>query len=276
MKQFGLEMGAFVEVLHNASLMIDDIQDNSTKRRGEDCAHVKYGLAVSISSATSLYFLAQNWILQVEDEAVQGRLLAAVLKEMTCLHLGQNQDIVWNRRLLSEDFKYTESDYFTLCKHKTSGLLRMLVRIAEARAEGRQEGERGLRMLDLFDRVGILFQIIDDVLNLEQCTVSANKQARGEDIREGNQTIIVIHALAKGAPEDSKELARILRSHTKDQTEIENAIMLCEKAGSIEYARQIAKQMQSQLLVDIDTTFQNNSVRLLMKQVIAMIVDRSN
>jgi geranylgeranyl pyrophosphate synthase len=265
-----------VEVLHNASLMIDDIQDNSTKRRGEDCAHVKYGLAVSISSATSLYFLAQNWILQVEDKQMQARLLAVVLKEMTCLHLGQNQDIVWNRRLLGESFQYTENDYFILCKHKTSGLLRMLVGIAGAKSSEKRDEQKERLLIDLFDRIGILFQIIDDVLNLEDCTVSENKQARGEDIREGNQTIIVIHALKNGAPEDSKELARILRSHSEDPAEIESAIRLCEKSGSIAYARETAEKMKGRLLEDIDTVFEKKSVRLLMRQVIGLIVDRKN
>jgi geranylgeranyl pyrophosphate synthase len=116
-------LGAFVEILHNASLMIDDIEDNSVKRRGQDCCHVKFGVPVAISAGNSLYFLAMNWVLRQSDEAVRAKLLEAAVTEMTNLHLGQNQDIVWNRDLVGPDTQYSEDGYLTLCR---TNILRLL------------------------------------------------------------------------------------------------------------------------------------------------------
>ena len=83
-----MTIAAFVECIHNASLIIDDIQDNSVKRRGEDCCHIVFGVSVSISAANTIYFAAMNWVLYIQDPAVRGYMLETIMREMTNLHLG--------------------------------------------------------------------------------------------------------------------------------------------------------------------------------------------
>lgn len=269
-------LGAFVETLHNASLIIDDIEDNSVMRRGEDCCHVKFGLPVAINAGTTAYFLAMNYILRITDEVKRARLLEVAVKEMTNLHLGQNQDIVWNRDLLGDAHCYTEAGYLTLCKHKTAGLMRIVVAFCCILSRADVSASSCLEFDELYNGIGVLFQVVDDILNLEETTVASNKSARGEDIREGNKTIITIHALQNAHPEKRARLKEILLMKTSDHEVIEEAIHICEEAGSIKYAKHVAQKMAADLADLCRRAVTHPGVRSLTCQLIGMILERKN
>lgn len=265
-----------METLHNASLIIDDIEDSSVKRRGEDCCHIKFGLPLAINAGTTTYFLALNCILQHEQVAKRPALLEGVIRELTNLHLGQNQDIVWNRDVMAKDFEYHEAGYLTLCKHKTGGLMRVIlswcfVLSGDLVSSGDQE-----KYTELFNGIGVLFQIVDDCLNLEDSTVAVNKSTPGEDIREGNKTIIVIHALNHSPEVDRLRLQEILLLKTNDQALIDEAIALCKRSGSLQYARDFAKAMTADLKFKAETILKHRGVKKLMVQLIDMIHNRKN
>lgn len=265
-----------METLHNASLIIDDIEDNSTKRRGEDCCHIKYGLPVAVNSGTTTYFLAMNYLLKIEDKEKRAQLLELAVKEMTNLHLGQNQDIVWNRDIMGSSHKYREEDYLTLCKHKTAGLMRIIIAFCLILSPDEKTDDRKHQLEELYNGMGILFQVVDDILNLEESAVATNKSSRGEDIREGNKTIITIHALKNADSSKSKRLLDILMMKTSDQAVIEEAIAICEQAGSILYAKHFASQMAQTLSELSQTVLKHTGVKQMMAQLIQYIHTRQN
>lgn len=269
-------LAALVETLHNASLIIDDIEDSSLKRRGEDCCHIKFGLPLAINAGTTAYFLALNCILKHDQVEKRPALLEGVIREMTNLHLGQNQDIVWNRDILGSDFKYHEKGYLTLCKHKTGGLMRIILDWCVTLSPTKTSDEEKTKYADLFSGIGVLFQIIDDCLNLEDSTVALNKNSPGEDIREGNKTIIVIHALNHAEDSDRQRLIEIILLKTSDQTLIDEAIAICKRTGSLKYARDFAKTMADDLKLQTEALIKNKGVKLLIFQLIDLIHDRKN
>lgn len=265
-----------METLHNASLIMDDMEDNSLKRRGEDCCHIKYGLPLAINSGTTTYFLALNYILSMEDKAKRAQLLEVAVREMTNLHLGQNQDIVWNRDIMGSDYKYKKEDYLTLCKHKTSGLIRIVISSCLVLSPEKYSENIKSKLEDLYNGIGILFQIVDDILNLEESAVAANKSARGEDIREGNKTIITIDALEHAESSKRDRLMDILKMKTLDQLLIEEAIGICEEAGSVKRAKQFARQMADDLTAMSQQVLKHAGVKDLMAQLIQFIYARKN
>jgi geranylgeranyl pyrophosphate synthase len=268
--------GALVETLHNASLIIDDIEDNSLKRRGEDCCHIKFGLPLAVNAGTTAYFLALNCILKHPQVEKRAALLEGVVREMTNLHLGQNQDITWNRDVMGTDYQYTEDGYITLCRHKTGGLMRVILAWCQTLSAAVVPPEDLASYADLFNGIGVLFQIIDDILNLEDSTVASNKSSPGEDIREGNKTIIVIHALNNGSPDDKSRLKEILLSKTSDQKVIAEAIQICHRTSSMQYAKDFAKRMVKDLKELNHGLLKHKGARSLVEQLIDLIYTRKN
>ena len=269
-----IEIGLFVELLHNASLIVDDIEDNSNTRRGYDCCHVKFGVPVAVSAANTVYFLALRWVLTLKDEKTRHSILEEVIKEMTNLHLGQNQDIVWNSGIVREG-GYSEEGYLELCKHKTGGLLRVVSRCCAALSKDPSAKNRLPELVDLLNNFGILYQIVDDILNLQHSTNSKNKGIRGEDIKEGIKTIIVIHALKNPPPESGERLANILKMKTSDEGLIEEAIQICEESGSIKYAQEYAYKLKEKCIDQCNTFFKKSTSKLLMIQMIEMNYNRN-
>lgn len=217
-----------------------------------------------------------NWVLRQPDEAVRSKLLEVAVTEMTNLHLGQNQDIVWNRDLAGPDFQYSEEGYLTLCRHKTAGLLRIVVNSCLAASKGGVTSEKAAKLVEFYNDLGVLFQVVDDILNLEVNEVSENKEIRGEDIREGNKTLVVIHALAHASAADVQKLRSILQKKSSDPSEILAAIDICETAGSLAYAKNFAADLKKKLVAQADLLFERTHAAGLMKQLVQMVADRKN
>lgn len=272
-----MSIGAFAEVLHNSSLMIDDIEDRSVKRRGLDCCHVKFGVPQAINSGNTCYFVASKWALSYPDESKRGALAIDILTEVSNLHLGQNQDITWNQKKIDAESTYfSEEGYTTLCKHKTSGLLRLISRCSFQLGSGTQSSSAKEGILELMNGIGILFQVVDDVLNISKSEVAGNKDGRGEDIREGNKTMLVIHALKNSEQSKRQRLIEIINSRTNDQEQIEEAIRIIEEAGSVAYTLNFVAKLKDDLFALTEQTLTKHGTIAAMKQLIEYIVKRKN
>ena len=204
-----LPLSPLVEFSHNASLIHDDIEDNSRERRGKPAVHLLYGTDTAINSGSFLYFLALNcidtWAESFESSAAKTQ--AAIVKSddnakntlyslwgqyMRRLHLGQAMDIGWHR-----DFSSLPciEDYFTMCSLKTGCLSRfaaVLGVFAAARVNAKAaEKEKNLSLImgEAAENLGVGFQILDDVKNLSGGI--PGKQL-GDDIAEGKKSLPVL------------------------------------------------------------------------------------
>lgn len=223
------------DLLHNASLIIDDIEDKSIMRRGKKCVHLLFGEDVSINAGFSLMVFPLNTILlNIKDKIVKGEIASTYMSELTSIHVGQGWDIEMKCNRTPEIQTYIDT---VLCK--TGVCPRLIVKMVKVYIEyflKIKTGDFFNKMLDLCDDLSIAFQIWDDLMNLVPSTVSKNKNKIGEDISEGKLTIMVLHSL-KGNFRNKERLKEILLMNTKDQNLIDEAIWIMTKNGSIEYSQ---------------------------------------
>jgi geranylgeranyl diphosphate synthase type I len=118
---------AVPEIIHNATLIVDDVEDSSQLRRGKPCIHHIYGVDVAVNAGNALYYLPVYLLMQSVSGKTKQLLLEKYVEMMVKLSLGQTMDIVWHRGLVSE---VSEEDYLQMASYKTGALSRFAVEIA--------------------------------------------------------------------------------------------------------------------------------------------------
>lgn len=216
-----------VELVHNFTLMHDDIMDRDDVRRGMPAVHVKWGESAAILAGDTLYSRAFEIISRMDNDPVRIVKSIDVLAK-TCTEICEGQ---W----LDVEFEHkdmvTEDEYLSMVEKKTAVLYGAACKI------GALLGGSSLKMADQmyeFGRmIGIGFQIYDDVLDMMTPEEVLGK-VRGSDIMEGKKTLIAIHAINSGLKLD------IFGKGKASKEQLDDAIRQLEEVGSIEYARNVA------------------------------------
>lgn len=221
---------AAVEVLHNMTLVHDDIEDRSELRRGKPCIHITYGVPTAINVGDAMLIK----VFEIANESAISqerchRLVSRVAKRAYDITWGQAYEFnMWRSKTVSED------DVIRLLRNKT-GALTGLSTESGAIAGGGTEGQIQL-LGDFGETVGIGFQIIDDVLNVSGNVKEYGKEIGG-DIREGKKTLLVAHLLRTAKEKDRKTFTRYLGKKNITKAEIGKVIRLYERYDSIGYAK---------------------------------------
>ncbi|XP_056464720.1 geranylgeranyl pyrophosphate synthase isoform X1 [Gadus chalcogrammus] len=215
------------EMLHNASLLIDDIEDSSTLRRGFPVAHSIYGVPSVINSANYVYFLGLEKVLTLEHpEAVR-----VFTRQLLELHRGQGLDIHWRDTYTCP----SEQEYRAMVLQKTGGLFGLAVGLMQLFSSW------GRDLKPLLDTLGLFFQIRDDYANLRSREYSDNKSFC-EDLTEGKFSFPTIHAIWS-CPE-STQVQNILRQRTDNADIKRYCVDYLEKVGSFAYTRQTLRTLE--------------------------------
>lgn len=228
-------IGEIVQMLHNASLLIDDIEDNSNLRRGIPVAHHIFGIASTINSANYVYFLGLEKTLKL------GHPLATQVftEQLLELHRGQGMEIYWRDNFICP----SESEYKEMVKRKTGGLFGLGVRLMQLFSDNKSD------FSSIIGLMGLYFQIRDDYANLQSKEYTENK-SYCEDLTEGKFSFPIIHAI-KSHPDDPR-LINIIRQRTSDVEIKKYAVELMEKLGSFEYTRTILRELDQQAREEIN------------------------
>ena len=247
-------IGEIIQMLHNASLLIDDIQDNSVLRRGNPCAHKIYGIASTINSANYIYFIGLEKILELgKPEAV------TIFKDsMLELHRGQGMEIYWRDTFMCP----TEEEYREMTVRKTGGLFNLAVQLMELFSDDKKSPKYDY--VELTSLLGLYFQIRDDYANLCLEEYFANKSF-GEDLTEGKFNFPIVHAIQK-YPKDNR-LKNILRQRTQEIDVKRYAIKLLEDAGSFEYTRSQMRLLDTKILEEIEKLNGNDLLKTVMNEL---------
>jgi geranylgeranyl diphosphate synthase type II len=234
-----LHTAVSIELLHNACLIHDDIEDDSEERRGKPTLHVLHGIPLAINAGDSLSLLALQPLLK-NRQKIGSRLALRILEEterMACESSeGQAMELGW-RWDNSVDLGY--ADYLTMVLKKTC----WLSAIYPCRV-GALIGSRDRVDLEPFIRFGFFlgsaFQIQDDLLNLI-ADERYGKEING-DIWEGKRTLMLIRLLDEATPDERTKLVEILRFPRHERTELQVVWIrrLMDKYDCIEHARQYA------------------------------------
>lgn len=262
------------EVVHNGTLMIDDIEDSSELRRGKPCTYKIYGLDVAINAGNTMYYLPLLPLIEKKKEVAKEKLrkiYEIYVQEMINLSLGQAMDIAWHRGLANAD-RMGEKDYLQMCAYKTGTLARMSARIAAVLSDA---DDRLVTELGQFsESIGVAFQMQDDVLDLTSQEFEAKKGGRGQDITEGKRSLIVIRTLEVANAKDRRRLLKILNLHSSDQKLRDEAIGIMKKYGSIEYVKQFARKMVEDSWNQIKNRLPNTNGKEKLKAFARFLIER--
>lgn len=246
------EFAIIPEVIHNGTIMVDDIEDNSEFRRGKPCTHRLFGLDVAINAGNAMYYLPLLTLVKNREKLGAeklSRIYEIYVREMINISLGQAMDIAWHRGLADAD-RLTESQYLQMCAYKTGTLARMAARIAAVLCDASHDTVE--RLGRFAEAVGVAFQIQDDVLDLTSKKFAEKKGGKGQDITEGKRSLVVIHTLERAKAADRKRLITILNMHTTDQKLRNEAIRIMDQNGAIEYAKGFARQLVKDSWKEVD------------------------
>jgi len=217
--QAALPAAAAVELVHNFSLVHDDIQDNSPKRRGRDTVWTKWGAPMAINVGDALFVTSSQAIMDLKNNyAAEVVVQAAEVLHNTCLELTRGQFL---------DMSYEErkdlgvEDYWPMISGKTSALLSACCQIGALLGGTDEETQESYRSFGHF--LGLAFQVQDDILGIWGDEKLTGKSA-ASDLVEGKNSLPVLAGLRKKGkfaerwaqgpikPDEVEELARILAS----------------------------------------------------------------
>jgi geranylgeranyl pyrophosphate synthase len=236
---------AMPELMHVGSLIIDDVQDKSTIRRGGPTCHITHGEPIAINAGTAAYFITQN-LLQSDELTDKNklRLYELYFAAMRAGHAGQAIDLGGMAALMPDAVATGEHATLTsriLACHrlKTAAPAGCLARMGAVAGGGTDAQVAAVG--EFFEAVGLAFQIMDDVLNLRG--FAGNLKQRGEDISNGTVTLPVAMAMSRLPLESREWLWTTLQSKPSDEATVAAAVELLQSCGAIQACADLARQL---------------------------------
>ncbi|MCX6767294.1 MAG: polyprenyl synthetase family protein [Candidatus Micrarchaeota archaeon] len=265
-----VDFAVIPEVVHNGTLMVDDIEDDSALRRGRPCTHKVFGVDVAINAGNAMYYLPLLALMKNRRKLGAEKTADAYeiyVQEMINVSYGQAFDIWWHKGKKEP----SEAEYLQMCAYKTGCLARMAAKLGALLAGG---SEKQIEAFGSFaEAIGVAFQIQDDILNLVGEEFAKGKGV-GEDIHEGKMTLLVIHALKNADKKGAARLREILGMHTGDEKLIGEAIAVIKGAGSAEYAKKTASGMVSEAWEKLAPMLPESAAKQKLKAFAAYLIER--
>jgi octaprenyl-diphosphate synthase len=222
------QLAAVVEFIHTATLLHDDVVDESELRRGRPTANAAFGNAASVLVGDFLYSRAFQMMVEADDMRVM-RVLADATNTIAGGEVLQLMG--------SHDPEVDEARYLEVIRRKTAKLFEASARLGAVLARSAPPLEEGLA--DYGMHVGTAFQLIDDVLDYSGDAESIGKTL-GDDLAEGKPTLPLIYALRAGSPQQAALVRRaIVEGGRADFTGVLATIRAC---GALDYARHAAQR----------------------------------
>jgi octaprenyl-diphosphate synthase len=228
-----IRLGAVVEMVHTATLIHDDIIDSADTRRGRPSANTTWGNEKCVLAGDWLYMQAFKVALEEKNLRVLD-LLIGLAQQMVEGELLQIQRL---GRAISE------AEYYDLIDRKTACLFSVSTRLGALLAGATDEQEAALAAYGR--AVGLVFQIIDDVLDLTATEKVLGKPV-ASDLREGKTTLAVIHSVDHGTAADRQAIQRVLDDGSFEHVSREQMGEILRRNGSVEYAISIAEHHAKQ------------------------------
>jgi octaprenyl-diphosphate synthase len=223
-----LQLAAVVEFIHTATLLHDDVVDESHLRRGRATANAAFGNAAAVLVGDFLYSRAFQMMVELDDMRVM-RVLAEATNTIAGGEVLQLMG--------SHDPEVDEARYLEVIRRKTAKLFEAAARLGGVLARAAPAVEAGLA--DYGMHVGTAFQVIDDVLDYSGDEATIGKSL-GDDLAEGKPTLPLIYAMRQGSPEQ----AAIVRQAISDggREDFGSVLQVIRASGALDYARAAARR----------------------------------
>ncbi|KAK4332297.1 Geranylgeranyl pyrophosphate synthase [Rhodotorula toruloides] len=245
-----------VGMLHTASLLMDDVEDDSHLRRGMPVAHKIYGIPQTINSANYVYFLAFQELQRIHPRPGI-KVEEMVTEELLNLHRGQGMDLFWRENLICP----TEPEYIDMVNNKTGGLFRIAIKLMMAASPAPPRD-----YVPLANLIGIIFQIRDDYVNL-QSVEYANNKGYCEDFSEGKFSFPIVHSIRSDT--SNRQILNILRERPSSPGPKEYAVSYMEtRTGSFAYTREVLRKLTQQARDEVARLGGNRGVEAILDKLV--------
>jgi geranylgeranyl pyrophosphate synthase len=227
-----------IELFHNFTLVHDDIEDASPMRRGKPTLHEQFGTPIAINSGDALYTVVWSSLLSKNlppEKFVQASKI--LISGFSAVVEGQGTELEWYR---INKFDVSEEDYFRMAGGKTGSLIGISCRIGAFAAGAPKEVQDALA--EFGEKIGLAFQIKDDVLNLTADPEKYKKEI-GEDIKEGKRSLIMLKLLSLSGEAEKARVTAILAKPEKSEAEVLELISLAKEKGAVAYAQEVSDRL---------------------------------
>ncbi len=250
---------SLVELLHTATLVHDDVVDDSYERRGFFSINAlwKNKIAVLVGD----YLLSRGLLLALENK--EFRLLEITSNAVKEMSEGELLQIEKARRL---DIK--EKIYYDIIRKKTASLI---ASACSAGAASTTDDEEVIEQMRLFgEKVGIAFQIRDDLFDYGKDDIG---KPRGIDIKEKKMTLPLIYALDRASKSDKRRIINSIKRHSNRPEKVKEVIEFVHGSGGLEYATQAMHDYRTQAFKLLHH-FPPSPTRQSMEDLVSFVVER--
>lgn len=250
-----------VELLHNFSLVHDDIMDNSDTRRGRITLHKKYDLSVAILTGDNLLGLAYDYLLKdcVGDRGIEAaRYFTKGVIEI-CEGQSLDKEFETKKNVLLDE-------YFEMISKKTAALLKMCCQVGACLGLAEKKEISAAAKYGFY--LGIAFQIVDDLLDVIGNEKEVGKPL-GSDLVEGKKTFLLIKALELSSRQEKKKIIELIKNNGIDKSQVDDYRKIYEKVGAIAIAQEEALKYTQLAIKQIkkvpNNLYKDSLVELAMK-----------
>jgi len=229
-----ITLSSLVETIHTASLLHDDIIDNSKTRRGRESAHAKWGPNITVLLGDYLYIKTIGKSLRSKHKQIV-QILTDVSSEMIEGELDEYY-VSWNLGI-------NEKDYLDTINKKTASLFSASCQIGGILGSAPDKEENILA--DFGTSLGMIFQIVDDLLDY-----TGDEQKLGKpvlsDLREGRITLPLIYTLQNDGKENRNRIRDLLKKKELDKSSLEEILYTVQSNGALDYTHRKAEEFSDQ------------------------------
>ena len=252
-----------LELLHTASLVHDDVVDESSERRGQASVNALYDNKVSVLVGDFILSTALLYVSKTHSEAIVRRLseLGRTLSDGEILQLTniQNKEI-------------TEEAYYEIIRRKTAALFEACAAIGAESAGACREDVEAAKQFG--QNLGVIFQIRDDIFDYYDSKEIG--KPTGNDMLEGKLTLPVIHALNATCDANMLAIARKVKVREVSQAEIDRLVAFTKANGGIEYADQQMWSFHADCMRFIDERVEDSTIKMALKAYLDFVIERKS
>ena len=251
---------SLIELLHTATLVHDDVIDESNFRRGFFSINALWKNKISVLVGD--FLLSRGLLLAVEKNEFS--LLKIMSKAVKDMSEGELMQIEKTRKL-----NITEDEYFEIIKKKTAALISACCESGASSSKTSCENIQTMR--DFGEKVGVAFQIKDDLFDYTQSPFIG--KPTGLDIREKKMTLPLIYTLNKVSKTDKSFIINTIKNDSKNSKKVEKIIMLVKKNKGLEFAESKMNHYFNESIKLLEN-FENNEAKKSLTQLVEYVVKR--
>ena len=261
--EFHIHLAATVEFIHTATLLHDDVVDESERRRGKSSVNILWNNSSSVLVGD--YLFARSFQLMTET----GRLDVLEILSNASANIAEGEVL---QLTSSEDITTDEETYYKIIRGKTAALFSASTEVGAMLADADKNTTKALTAYG--DALGVSFQIVDDIFDFVGDGAKVGKNL-GDDFRERKLTLPMIHAISKADDKDLKFWERTIVEGDQTSEDFEKALDILKNRLSIDYSKGIAIEWSKTAKKTL-TNLPDTPLRSILEELAEYVVSRVN